>query len=518
MIKFDKIFKYTFLLILFFEILSFIGYGIPTINLAAFFILVTLTAVISFYKLEYGVLIVLAELFIGSKGYLFNFTFLGSNISIRIALWSTIMLCWFVLLIKNLYQTNRLISAPQDSIRKLFTGSNKYYTLLFIAISFSAINGYINNNTSYVFLDFKRWIYFLLFFPLFSVVKTKENAQNLLSVFFASILALSLKTFILLFIFSHSMPSTIYELYRWVRETGVGEITQIKGGFYRVFFQSHIFSLLGLLITLVYLAKQLIGDGIKILVKEKNFRKILLLSIIFMTTILLSFSRSFWVGLLGGFIVIYLYIIFEIINTKNTKQKSKIILFKIFQNSALFLSITVFSLIFIVAIVKFPFPNPLGGFNPADVFSDRATETDEAAIGSRWALLPKLWQQIIDAPLLGKGFGSTVTYQTLDPRILQLNSGGLYTTYAFEWGWLDIWLKLGLIGTVAYCCFIFQPVYYFFKSKQYSSALNTSLIVGIIVLVIVNFFTPYLNHPLGIGYLALAMTILKIKNEDLQES
>ena len=256
MIKFNKLFTTTALLILLFESLSFVGYLSPSVNIVMFFILVLLTLVISLYKLEYGVLIVLAELFIGSKGYLYNFIFNGSNISIRIALWSVVLVCWFILLLKNLYQTKRLIAAPKENFKKLFSGVNKYYVFFFIAVLWGAINGFINNDAHYVFLDFKRWIYFLLFLPLFSVIKTRENVEKLLTVFFASITMLSIKSFLLLFIFSHEMLGAVYELYRWVRVTGVGEITQIQGGFYRIFFQSHIFVLLGFIITLVYLAKQ----------------------------------------------------------------------------------------------------------------------------------------------------------------------------------------------------------------------------------------------------------------------
>ena len=58
---------------------------------------------------------------------------------------------------------------------------------------------------------------------------------------------------------------------------------------------------------------------------------------------------------------------------------------------------------------------------------------------------------------MGRGFGATVTYQTRDPRILADNGSGEYTTYAFEWGWLDIWLKLGIFGLAAYFLLIGTP-------------------------------------------------------------
>ncbi|KKR31609.1 MAG: hypothetical protein UT64_C0055G0011, partial [Candidatus Falkowbacteria bacterium GW2011_GWF2_39_8] len=347
MIKFNKLFIITAALILLFESLSFIGYMVPSVNTGVFILLVVSTVAISFYRLEYGVLIVLAELFIGSKGYLFNHILAGTNISIRIALWSVVMICWSILLIKNLYQTKRLLSAPEEKIKNLFAGANKYYTFLFIALAWGTINGLINNDLHYAFLDFKRWIYFLIFLPLFSVIKNKENVQNLLTVFFASIMMLSLKSFLLLFIFSHEMQGAVYDLYRWVRVTGVGEVTQIQGGFYRIFFQSHIFVLLGLILALVYLVKQIIDNQIRSVIKQRAFWQSLILAVVFMSVTLLSFSRSFWVGLIGGFFFIYLFIMTEIYNTNGGEKK--FFIKKIFENSTLFLSIIFLSLLLIVA-------------------------------------------------------------------------------------------------------------------------------------------------------------------------
>ena len=45
-------------------------------------------------KLEYGLLILLAELFIGSKGYLFSYDYGGTLISLRMALFLVVMSAW----------------------------------------------------------------------------------------------------------------------------------------------------------------------------------------------------------------------------------------------------------------------------------------------------------------------------------------------------------------------------------------------------------------------------------------
>jgi hypothetical protein len=45
-----------------------------------------------------------------------------------------------------------------------------------------------------------------------------------------------------------------------------------------------------------------------------------------------------------------------------------------------------------------------------------------------------------------------------------------------------------------------------------NSYLPLSLTAGLVILIVVNIFSPYVNHPLGIGYLILAMTIIDNKN------
>src|SRR5690606_26879171 len=58
-------------------------------------------------------------------------------------------------------------------------------------------------------------------------------------------------------------------------------------------------------------------------------------------------------------------------------------------------------------------------------------------------------------PILGSGYGTTVTYETSDPRLLS-TIGSSYTTYAFEWGYHDIWLKIGVVGASVYAWFLYS--------------------------------------------------------------
>ena len=187
------------------------------------------------------------------------------------------------------------------------------------------------------------------------------------------------------------------------------------------------------------------------------------------------------------------------------------------------------------------------------VFGQRATQ-GEAASNSRVNQLKPLLLAITKHPLIGSGFGTTVTYKSNDPRIVNETAGqsGLVTTYAFEWGYLDMILKFGLVGLVIYLIIIFKILGRLLKLKTASwrtklkinsnnqiqnnnfldpdfrrddkkeednnkenyglqitdYRLQMVFFLALIALLVVNIFSPYLNHPLGIGFLILSFVLI----------
>ncbi len=489
---FNNIFRKTLLFIVLAELLSLSGFLVSEFNSIVFFTIVIITLILSLCKLEYGLWIVLTELIIGSKGYLFFFEYGDLVVSIRIALWLIIMSVWLTKLITNAIKTKKV------RLEFLKSSYYPYFFILFLFILAGSVNGWLNHNDySNIFFDLNGWLYFTLIFPAFAISKNKQVLKDFINVTSAAIAWLILKTYLLLFIFSHNLIGMTEEIYRWVRVSGVGEITQIQGGFYRIFFQSHIFILIAFF-ALLWLLPNIYSN-------KKTANKIILLSAItcLLSGILLSFSRSFWVGLVVG-IVIYFALVTNLFGLR--KLLSVI--------SSLFI-VSIASVGLIIIIVSFPYPRPLGGFTTTSLLSERAAAiSGEAAVSSRWELLPELWKEIIGAPIIGKGFGYTVTYETKDPRALESSATGKYTTYAFEWGWLDIWLKLGLFGLIAYLVLLIKLMEHGIKQISFNQPLNNEelmimgLITGLLVLSVVNIFTPYLNHPLGIGYIIIASAIL----------
>jgi len=543
MIFFDKTFKTTILFIIFLELLSFTGYYFPLINKIAFLGILFITLILALEKLEYGIYILLAELFVGSKGYLFYFESGGVVVSLRIGLFLVIISVWLFYLIKSRYtEIATRIDADKQIFNFLtykFKNLSTSYWLLFLAIAWGIIYGILRgNNFSNVFFDANAWLYFLLVFPIFEVIKNEEQIKNIFQIFLAGLVDIILKSLFSLWIFSHGFIWFGQDLYRWLRTSGVGEVTPVTGNFYRVFFQSQIYALLGFFIFLClmigYWWNKRRREDMNIIPNkversEESHRRVryfwdfsltlrmtfyFLLSTFCFLIIIISFSRSFWLAFAGGLVILFIYLIFI------TKESWR----RIFKFAGIIIIIAILDLGFLYLFVTYPKTGE--GVPLASLIGERISAS-EAAGFSRINQLEPLFRAIIKHPVIGSGFGTTVTYKSADPRILAISPKGEYTTYAFEWGYLDIWLKIGLAGLLIYLGLIWQllkkgwgrMMKYEVGSMKYEVGsmkyLNLGFLLGLVGLLLVNIFTPYLNHPLGIGYLILFSVILNIADKEV---
>lgn len=151
--------------------------------------------------------------------------------------------------------------------------------------------------------------------------------------------------------------------------------------------------------------------------------------------------------------------------------------------------------------IAFPYPSAPNLQN-VDSLDDRIGTTDAAA-SSRWELLTAMEGAIKERPLTGYGLGATISYQSQDPRVLAQNPNGTYTTFAFEWGWLDHWFKLGVFGLLAVLILVLRIANRIVHTEHAPRWVRRALLASVIALVATHFFTPYLNHPLGLGYLLM---------------
>lgn len=212
---------------------------------------------------------------------------------------------------------------------------------------------------------------------------------------------------------------------------------------------------------------------------------------------MLSLSRSFWVGGLVAFACLAGWLI-----------KKRLLTLK--RVSGLVGGTLVVSIVLVLVTLLFPYPQPVTSVgNFRDLFSDRSTDISDVAVSSRWKLLPPLWQGIGEQPIVGSGFGQTVTFQTDDPRVRAFSPDGSWTTFALEWGWLELWLKMGILGPIGFIYVMGMmgiSIYkQLFESHQW---LGVSFILVLLFLAATHVFSPYLNHPLGLGLILFILPFL----------
>lgn len=329
----------------------------------------------------------------------------------------------------------------------------------------------------FILSDANAWGVLLLIFPIIDLIQYDTVFWSTIKrMAMIGIAWIALKSIVLFYLFSHAFDPLFLEVvYRWVRRTGVGEITAIgDGGVARIFIQSQIYALLGA----VYLAYKAANKTV-----SRNYWAAMAICIL---TTLISFSRSFWIALGLGFSFCAIVVL---------RRKT----WSWFKGLLLSIAAAIFSL---VGIAQFAFPMSTAG-NPIDWLAARA-DIGEAAATSRWELLPILFQKVMESPVAGHGFGATVTYQSADPRVIE-RTGGMYTTYAFEWGWMDLWIKFGILG----------PIVMLWLLASLSRA-RPDLAPVILALATVHVFTPYLNHPLGLMVVLLIAGAVNVSREPEQ--
>lgn len=440
------------------ELLSFLAWHWPLLSpwflgLMALALILTLR----FYPLA-AFFIPVFELFNGAMGRSLSFGLL----SLRILIFSIIVLyyLWYF------YRSNKPIKLKEQV--KLW----RLYLAGLGLLLWSLINAYWHQaKIDNIFFDFNNYLYFL-YLPIWYQLYEPAHWSKLWSGLKLIAIYLSLKTLVVFSIFSQIDYQYLVGFYKWLRDTRWAEITLVDNNFYRIFSQSQIF------ILIVWL-----GLWLKQASSLKNYKNLFFI-ILCSSALLISLSRSFWLGGVAGFLLMLVaYRLMKIFSLK-------ILLKQIF---IVFIAST--------ALVMLLYNTPK--FNGGNLFQLNRVNSAEPALSSRQALLGPLQAAISEQLYLGYGLGKEISYFSDDPRIKNItNPQGEYTTYALEWGWLDFVLKFGLIGTVyiLFClALIFKQAYVIIKKDQ----LGIFLAASLLTLMIIHFFSPYLNHPLGIAWLMI---------------
>ncbi len=496
------------------ELLSWIGYNAPAFGSVLFVVAVVAVVVLSWYRPGIGILAVLGELFVGSQGgYMLALgaaNIDGAILSLRMGLFLAVFCTWLARSAIALARGRKpqWMTDMKDGCLLL------PYLMLLLVFSFGAINGYLRGNGfGNVFFDANGYAFFALFPAFIEGLRDLKVRDWLWFVLAAAVTVTVGKALAVLYFFSHRIFEVAANMYVWVRDTRVGEVTIMQADFHRVFFQSHLFVLVGLFAVFMLAARVKLFRG-------KQFWIPFALLTLGIAAMLLGLSRSYWFGGFFGFIT--MVALLSYVDALKSLWKRMLVIAPV----GLLLAVGV-----IAAVYAFPFPDKTGDVSFASLMGGRAfSVAGEAAANSRWNLLRELWPVGFEHPVFGSGLGTTVTYATEDARLLADIPDAQYTTFAFEWGYHDLWVKFGVIGLVVYAWLIasiLKPyVLELRRLRSVASGLvsayqlennverlgKQALIVigvtaGLAAMLATNVFSPYLNHPLGIGLLMAAAAL-----------
>jgi hypothetical protein len=222
---------------------------------------------------------------------------------------------------------------------------------------------------------------------------------------------------------------------------------------------------------------------------------------------LLSMSRSFWLGaLVAAAFMLPVFVRFEIVPLAKLGHLFKVSVFAL-----------LLGMLALGAVTFFPLPKTVQNADAWSAYGGRVLNASDAAVSSRWNMIGPLHDGISAAPILGSGFGAQITYQSDDPRMHDLYPGGKVTTSGIEWQYLEIWLKMGVLGLVAVCWLWWRTGLFFWKTLETAQGSDrlvaAGLMLSFLAFIVANIFTPYLNHPLGWGFLTIVIVGLHAAQE-----
>ncbi len=436
------------------ELLSWLAYTGPRAEQVVTAAVVVIVGGLAWKRLTWLAYITVAELIVGSKGYLLWLTVGGARISLRIILFTFLIMAVLPRVIKQW-------SALRQTVL-----SKSFICLAGWLVLAVAIGTVRNNGWGNIYRDANAFL-FLALLPAWWLTIRQDPGwrQRLMVLLLAGATVIGLKSLLTLYAFGHEL-SNIQFIYRWIRNTGVGEITYINGNIYRVFFQSQIYALLALCVTLVgWIAG-----------RAKTWLLIPLACSAL--AVYISLSRSYWLGLAAALIIFTGYLLGQ----RHWRSVSRL---------WIVLPIALLAWVLTIWALTVPSSGVAGGANIVIARLNNGGANDANA--ARRNQIQPLVKAIARHPVIGSGFGTAISFFSTDPRIR-----GWRTTAAFELGYLDLWLKIGLVGLGLYAWWVIG----LWRQVSRSPWASIFIISGL-ALVVVHLTSPYLNHPLGLGWLMI---------------
>ena len=443
-------------------------------------------AILAFKKLDLALYLVFLELFSNPHGALLLADVGGFPVSMRMALFVGVMVGWGIGWITKRYQPS------------LKDGRAQIFLFVALAAALGFIIGVLTRDPIVVFKDGNAYLYLFYLLPILSVTWTHKHRHDLLQILAAGAIWAAAVSFTILYIFTHFWVALLTPVYVLLRDLRIAEVTDVGGGVYRVFVQSQMFTaIFGWFVLALTLTKEkkrwLVGLGAMIV-----------------AIVLLALSRSFWVGLMPALV----FLLFMLYRTAKPKFSRRTVCRLVSRDGGFGRSPPCLWSRFFQSLIR---------ASPEDRSwtRSRIARLRQVTRGfrSRWKLLTPMLNTIFESPLVGHGFGKEVTFQTDDPRIRAISPDGTWSTTSMEWGWFELWIKMGILGPLAFLYAAYELIKRLWAYRWTEQAwIGLALVTGIVFIYGTHFFSPYLNHPIGLGYLLFLVPFLPNKKQAVSTS
>lgn len=396
-------------------------------------------------KLNFLSYIIILDLVFGGAGRYFELY----GISARMIIFSiALSLCIFKILVK-----------------KCFVNSRFYFTffLFFLSIILSTAIGLFSNDKNSVFNGLSGFLYMFLIIFFIQNIETKEKAVKVFRFFNSMIVILSLVSvifFILLLLFKSSFYSFINF---FLIDKGFGFLDIQSNGMVRVFFKTSVL----IPISCIYYLNEILKNDVYKLSSILYF-------IVSLLGLISTMTMTFWIVFVIGALINLLFFI--------NKKKNLLLL------------------ILVIIMLLFVFDKI--GYNITNIFTNRLDRNDPSLL-LKQAQVPVLWDTFKQHIFFGNGFGKEVI---LD----------YYGTFREGSNWENMWLYLlvtnGLFGLVTYLLLIVSIIKNSIHSIKNANNENAIVLVtigvGLVIECIISFSNPFLNNPIGIGFLCVSAGIV----------
>ncbi len=438
------------------------------------------------------------ECVLGSSGRWLTF----GSLSIRILLF---LVCFFLTLPNVFRRLRSLIRNPYVVLAVLFG--------IYLAIG-AVIGWQRGNNLSFIKNDVSSFLTLALLPGFLATVSSPKRAGLITSLIYYGSLALAFITVLLHFLFAFAPDALINSFNIWLNRHYMGGLSTMATGMQRIYMKSQIFLQVGILL------------GIQKIWSKKGYVRWLffLAEGIFAFGCILTYTRGFWLGL--AFSALMALILCpqkwkEYLSTVGITAALVVGLFLVSflaygKPVATYELINRFDPDLISGAVFLPndtHPNHTKPSAPTVSTTDPTTpDADIDAVMIRRETLQLLGQQVKAHPIFGSGLGANLDEIRGDGKV--------------EYMYLDIFMKLGLVGFLLFFAVFFLPLYPLFKRRLQWFSLgkpiawdsmamqNTMLAASHIGIAVTSYLNPFMINPMGILLVMLLTAVAQ--QEDKQ--